>query len=224
MYIDMEHSPLNMETVADMIFRLVGIATIVRTPGPDGVLCPGRWTAALMGCLFPRRTREQVEQIVEWTSISHRLAGMSLRRAHSRYGKVKAQEYCSEANESTVVVIQIESKKAIDDLEQLVSVQGVDAAFIGPADLSQTYGLPGQANDPKILADLERFIKVCQDHNVVPGIHVYDQESFKKWYPGMRLFAYRNDISMLADTAAQCAADIQGCFGNTTSNGGAKHV
>ena len=215
MYIDMEHSPLNMETVADMILgaRYAGIATIVRTPGLDRCALSRPLDSGADGVLVPQTgTREQVEQIVEWTKyypIGQR--GMSLRRAHSRYGKVKAQEYCSEANESTVVVIQIESKKAIDDLEQLVSVQGVDAAFIGPADLSQTYGLPGQANDPKILADLERFIKVCQDHNVVPGIHVYDQESFKKWYDaGMRLFAYRNDISMLADTAAQCVADIQG--------------
>ena len=59
MYIDMEHSPLNMETVADMILgaRYAELRPSSALRGSIGVLCPGRWTAAPMGCLFPRRRR-----------------------------------------------------------------------------------------------------------------------------------------------------------------------
>ncbi|MGI6036861.1 MAG: HpcH/HpaI aldolase family protein [Limnochordia bacterium] len=212
MYIDMEHSPLNMETVADMILgaKYAGIPTIVRTPGIDRCALARPLDSGADGVLCPQtETREQVENIVAWTKyypLGQR--GMALSRAHSRYRSVKAQEYCPEANDSTVVVIQIESKNAIATLDQLVSVEGVDAAFIGPADLSQTYGLPGQANDPQIVEDLHKFIKICQDHDVVPGIHVYNPTDLRRWYDaGMRLFAMRNDISMLSGAAAQAVAE-----------------
>lgn len=214
-YIDMEHSSYSIETVADMIAvsKAHDIVTIVRTPGLSRLALSRPLDAGAEGLLIPQvETEEEVKQIVEYTKyypLGER--GMALRRAHSNFAQVKTADYIKLANEETLIVIQIESERAINDLEKLVRVEGVDAAFIGPADLSQSYGIPGQTGDPRITAALERFIRVCNDHGVAPGIHVYDMESAKKWIDaGMRLIAYSNDISMIVDTGSKYTAELKG--------------
>lgn len=214
-YIDMEHSSYSIETVADMIAvsKATDIVAIVRTPGLSRLALSRPLDAGAEGLLIPQvETEEEVKQIVEYTKyypLGER--GMALRRAHSNFAPVKTAEYIQLANEQTLIVIQIESERAIRDLEKLVSVKGVDAAFIGPADLSQSYGIPGQTGDPRIAAALERFIRVCNDYGVAPGIHVYDMESAKRWIDaGMRLIAYSNDISMIVDTGSKYTAELKG--------------
>lgn len=218
-FIDMEHSSYNMETVADMIAVAQGtnLMALVRTPGLSRLALSRPLDAGADGLLIPQvETEEEVKQIIEYTKyypLGQR--GMALRRAHSAFAKVNTPEYIKRANEETLIVIQIESQLALQDLEKLVAVEGVDAAFIGPADLSQSYGVPGRSDDPRIQEDLKRFIRVCEKFGVAPGIHVYDMEAARRWIQaGMRLIAYSNDIAMIVDTATQYAKDLRNYIQN----------
>lgn len=216
--IDMEHSAFNMETVQDMILacRAAGIQSVVRTPGMERCSLSRPLDAGADGILVPQvETREEVEAIVRETRyypLGER--GCALRRLHSDYQKVNSVEYMAHANEEALVVIQIESEKAINHLEELVSVPGVDAAFIGPNDMSQSYGVPGQMKHPKMIAAYKRLIEVCNAYGVAPGAHLSNLDDVKEWVgAGMRLIGYSNDINMLVDAASKQVADIKAILG-----------
>lgn len=214
-YIDMEHSSFSIETVADMMAaaKATDMMAFVRTPGLGRLELQRPLDAGADGLLIPQvQTADEVRQIVAYMKYyPNGERGMALRRAHSSFAKQPAAQYMTHANEESMVIIQLESKVAMRDIEQLVSVPGVDAAFIGPADLSQSYGKPGQSDDPEIMADLTNFIAACNKYGVAPGIHVYDMKVAKKWIDaGMRLIAYSNDISMITDTGAGYTAELKG--------------
>ncbi len=212
--IDMEHSTYSLETVGDMITaaKSTNLHTVVRTPGLSRLALQQPLDAGADGILVPQvDTVDEVRQIVAWTKY-HPLGerGMAMRRGHSNFAPVKAAEYTQHANEETLVVVQIESKQAIEDIDNMVSVPGVDAAFIGPADLSQSYGMPGRSEDPVIMEGLMKFIAACNKHGVAPGIHVYNMEKAKWWIDqGMRFIAFGNDISMIVDTGRAHTAELK---------------
>ncbi|MFZ5814417.1 MAG: HpcH/HpaI aldolase family protein [Bacillota bacterium] len=214
-YIDMEHSTYSLETAGDMITAAKGtnLHTIVRTPGLSRLAIQQPLDAGADGILVPQvENVAEVRQIVAWAKyfpMGER--GMAIRRGHSNFAKVNTADYTRHANEETLVVIQIESVSAIEDIDNMVSVPGVDAAFIGPADLSQSYGIPGKTEDPRIIEGLMRFIAACNRHGVAPGIHVYEMEKAKWWIDqGMRLIAYGNDISMIVDTGSRQTGELKG--------------
>lgn len=213
-YIDMEHSAYSIETLEEMITALKATNTMafVRTPGLGRLELQKPLDAGADGIMVPQvETAEEVKQIVAWAKyFPEGERGMALRRQHSSYAKVNSVDYMKHANEESMVIIQLESKTAMRDIEQLVSIPGVDAAFIGPADLSQSYGKPGQNNDPEILEDLKNFIQVCNKYGVAPGIHLYDMKAAKSWIDlGMRLICYSNDISMIVDTGSSYTAELK---------------
>lgn len=214
-FIDMEHSTYNMETVGDMITAAKGtrLHTLIRTPGLSRLALQHPLDAGADGLLVPQvEGVDEVKQIVAWMKyFPEGERGMALRRGHSDFAKHPAAEYMKHANAETLVVIQIESVAAIEDIDNMVAVPGVDAAFIGPADLSQSYGIPGKNDDPRIIDGLMKFIDACNRHGVAPGIHLYDMESAKRWIDkGMRLIAYGNDISMIVDTGTKNTTELKG--------------
>ena len=91
----------------------------------------------------------------------------------------KLRRYIADANADKILVINIESVPAINALDGLLSVPGVDVALIGPHDLSCSLGIPEQYGHPKFLDAISTFIKKAQEHGLVPGIHFWsdlDQE------------------------------------------------
>ncbi len=90
--------------------------------------------------------------------------------------------------------------RALDNIEKLVSIPGVDAVMIGPHDLSLSLGIVGQLNHPRMAEAYELVIAACRKHGVAPGIHLTEFEQAKEWLAkGMRLFTFQNDVRMLMD-------------------------
>lgn len=81
-------------------------------------------------------------------------------------------EYAANANEDIAVIVMIESKEAVDNIEEIVSVEGVDGVFIGPYDMSGSYGIPGQTSDPIITEACSRVAKACKRHGKAAGQHI----------------------------------------------------
>ncbi len=215
MIIDSEHSSFSIQTVADLILatKAADITCIVRVPNKKGHHFLSRpLDAGAQGLLVPQvETKEEVIEIIKATKyypLGQR--GMALRRAHSDFVKSDASEITKSANEETLIITQIESKKAIDNLDSLLSVEGVDAALIGPNDLSQTLGIPGQTNHPTEIEYISKMVKICKKHNVAPGIHLGSVEALKKWIDeGMKLIVVSNDISMIVDTGARLVRELR---------------
>ena len=136
--------------------------------------------------------------------------GVGLRRAHSLYGKVNAPDYLLQANEDTLIAVQAESTTAIENLEEIIAVPGIDAVFVGPFDLSVSLGIAGETSHPREIEAIEQIVEVCKAHNTIAGILIFDLDALKPWVEkGMRLIAYSSDISMLADAAAEAVATLK---------------
>jgi 2-keto-3-deoxy-L-rhamnonate aldolase RhmA len=215
--IDNEHGSYSPETISDMIAatRGAGISTIVRIPEirRETILKP--LDCGADGLLVPQvNTAHQAKEIIthaKYPPLGNR--GTALSRAHSLYGRPKADDYLVEANEATFIAVQAETLEAIENLESIASTPGIDAIFVGPSDLSVSLGIPGQTTHPKELESINKVVQVCQKHNIVPGIHMSDVQTLRAWIEkGMRFVTFSSDVDLLARAAAESISALKQGF------------
>jgi 2-keto-3-deoxy-L-rhamnonate aldolase RhmA len=214
-FIDMEHSCFSFETVSDMIVaaRAAGVPVIVRPAtrlAHEALSRPLDSGAA--GLLVPQvQTREEVENVVRWTRyqpVGER--GMALERQHTFFDGGDAVQTMAALNEEVLIAIQIESRQAVENLPELLSVPGIDVAFVGPSDLSASYGKPGKGSDPEVEEGIQRVVDECRRHGVIPGIHTGTVEMAGKWIGrGMRMIGYGTDIKLIQQVCRQSVKELK---------------
>lgn len=212
--LDNEHGAYAPETISDMIAaaRGAGLPVVVRIPEirRETILKPLDSGAA--GLLIPQvNTKQQAQEIIthaKYPPWGNR--GAALRRPHSLYRRVGAEEYLRQANEDTFIAVQAETPQAIANLEEITSVSGIDAVFVGPFDLSISLRIPGNLNHAHEIAAIERVIGVCQRQGIFSGIHLFDLAALQNWIrKGMRFVTYSSDVALLADAARQAVQDLK---------------
>ena len=172
--LDSEHGFYNPESIERMIRACDGakVPAIVRVPNCLAAAEAGRaLDAGAAGTLFPRAdgaaaVRSAIENVKYAPPGKRGLAGV---RAN-RYGSVPFDHWVLEANESTAVVIQIETAGALNAVEEIAATQWLDLLFVGPNDLSQALGVPGHYDDPRYVAALEKVASVARDSGKAAGI------------------------------------------------------
>lgn len=201
---DAEHGVFSTESVADLAAasRLAGITPIVRIPEIRRETVSRTLDLGAQGLLVPQvRHEDEVREVVRYAKfapIGER--GVALGRTHANYAKGDAAEWMARLNASTMVIIQIETSEALDRLEAIASVPGIDALFIGPNDLASSLGLPGKVDHPRVLEAFERVIASCESRGLAAGIHLFDPVAAKEWKArGIRLVAVGNDITMIVE-------------------------
>jgi 2-keto-3-deoxy-L-rhamnonate aldolase RhmA len=214
MYIDMEHSMLSIETVGDLCCAALaaGLMPIVRPSAKDPHLLTRPLDNGAMGLLIPhvdaREEAEAVVRAIRFPPLGDR--GMNLQGVHTGFGRASGEEYVTSTHAETLLLVQIESDRGIGNLDEILSVDGVDGAVIGRADLSTDLGLPGQTNHPEVVRRVERMIAACQQHQKIPGLLVQDVASAKEWITkGIRLIPYSNDVSLLINAATRAIGEIR---------------
>jgi 2-dehydro-3-deoxyglucarate aldolase/4-hydroxy-2-oxoheptanedioate aldolase len=216
--IDNEHGSYNPETIANIIAgaRGAGISVIVRIPEitRENILKP--LDAGAAGLLVPMVNSaagaEEVIRHAKYPTMGNR--GAALRRPHNMYAKVNAADYLKQANENTFIAVQAETTQAIDNINEIASVDGVDCIFVGPFDLSVSLGIPGQINHPIEVEAIEKVVAACKMHNKIAGILMFDQELLSKWIKhDFRFAVYSSDITLLADAASKAVKDLKESVG-----------
>jgi 2-keto-3-deoxy-L-rhamnonate aldolase RhmA len=214
-FVDMEHTCFDLETISEYVTaaRSVGIPIIVRPPTKSSHEALSRpLDIGASGLLIPQiKNRKDVENIVEWTRyqpIGDR--GMALERQHTNFDGSNAEETMAKLNEEVCIIIQIECREAVDNLDSILSVPGIDVALVGPADLSASYGKPGKPSDPEVEKAIIKVVEACQRHNVIPGIHTGSIEQAKLWIGrGMKLIGYGTDIKLMQQVCKQSVKDLK---------------
>lgn len=211
---DGEHSGFSIHTIADQIIaaRAAGITSVVRVPNRkyDHLLSRPLDVGA-QGLLVPNvHTVDETKNIIKRTKYYPKgERGVALSRIHTDFISASAEEIMSNSNSNLLTILQIECKEAVENIEEIISVAGVDAAIVGPNDLSQSLGIPGQIDHPKEVASIRKVVNACKNHNVAPGIHVNDFELVEKWIEeGMQLIMYLSDISMIMKMANKAINDL----------------
>ena len=162
--VDMEHSVITLHEAQQLIqvIELSGVAPLVRVGENSAYLIKRVMDAGAHGVIVPMiNTKEDARNAVnavKYPPLGTR--GVGLARAQG-YG-MDFERYKNRVNRDSVVIAQIEHIKAIENLEDILSTEGIDAFFVGPYDLSGSLGIPGQLKHPKVVKALERVMKIAK--------------------------------------------------------------
>lgn len=213
--VDCEHGPFGWQAVTDLVAAAkgAGILPFVRPPqiAKESLFKPLEAGAA--GLLIPYvKTPDEVRQILHHTKYAPMgERGMSMVRPHTDFVPREAADYVEAANRGLFTILQIETREAIDNLDALLSIEGVDAALVGPNDLALSYGKPGRIRDPELVAATERVIEAARAHNVIAGIHLTDAEALREWgEKGMNLLMWSAPELMILNAARAALQTLKG--------------
>lgn len=162
--VDMEHTPLDQMEVVHVLQAIAGtpMVPVTRVPWNDAVMVKRVLDAGVQTVLFPFiQDADEARRAVAATKYAPQgVRGMAAMSRGSRFGTVK--DYFKVANDSIGVIVQIESPYALERLEEIASVPGVDALFIGPGDLSGAMGHVGDLMHPDVLAATHDAVRRCR--------------------------------------------------------------
>jgi 2-dehydro-3-deoxyglucarate aldolase/4-hydroxy-2-oxoheptanedioate aldolase len=170
-WLDQEHAGLSITQIeeAARAARGVGLDSFVRLAPTDYATVMRPLEAGAGGVMAAQvRSARQTEEVLQWAKFHPRgLRGVNSSGYDGRYGTLPPLDYFRRANAETFIAIQIEHKDAVAEVEQIAAVAEVDVLFIGPADLSQSMGLPGEWNHPRVWEAIEWVARAARQH----GIH-----------------------------------------------------
>jgi len=214
-FIDMEHGAFSMETVADLvkIIRLTGATPLVRVPDLQYHLIARCLDAGAQGIMVPRvETREQVENIVSYSKYPPKgVRGCSVNKGHNDYRPEPMTQFIKKADAENLVILQIERGRAIDDLDSLFSVPGVDAAVLGPNDLAASLGISEDLGGEVMNEAFQKVVDAGAKHGVYTGMHIGNADKLIEWREkGMRILTFNTDLGFYRSAAASGLKYLKG--------------
>jgi 2-keto-3-deoxy-L-rhamnonate aldolase RhmA len=211
--IDTEHSPADLVQIEALarVARSAGVAPLVRITDNEYFLIARVLDCGAAGVVAPRiqsaAAAREVLAAVKYSPEGRR--GFGMRGILTDYQKIPVPEAMARANQETVVVVQVESTEAVEDLHNTVLIPGVDATMVGPNDLSISMGIPGEFDNPKFLSTLQRIADSCQGSPVAAGIHFGDVSRLAKcreW--GYRFIVYSTDMALMLNSLREGLARL----------------
>jgi 2-keto-3-deoxy-L-rhamnonate aldolase RhmA len=209
---DMEHGRCDISLLAEMVASCRGseIFPIARVPDLAYAPLSRPLDVGARGVMVPRvETKQQAEDIVsqlKYAPLGRR--GVALGIAHDLYRPGSA-EFFTQANEETVVILLLETEKAFENLDAIVSVPGVDVAWIGHYDLTVSLGIPAQFEHPRFLAAMDALVAACRRYGVAPGFLPPSPEGAVHWIgKGFRAISLGSDIGVFLEGIRRFQAHV----------------
>jgi 2-keto-3-deoxy-L-rhamnonate aldolase RhmA len=216
--IDNEHGPFNIETIAELgrAARLYGLTPIVRVPDLAYPYLAQSLDVGAQAIMLPRiytvEQAQQAVQIIKYPPVGMR--GCALNRAHTNFMAGPVAEVMAQANDETMLVIQIETQSALDAVDEMAAVPGVDVLFIGPNDLSIALGAPGQSSSPVLVSAIERVMEAGERHRVAVAIQMNDMKLATHWAQrGIRMISYGAETGLLVSAGLNATKSIREAWG-----------
>lgn len=218
--VETEHTAIDNSETLRLIMAIErgGAIPLVRLAWNDPIQCKAVLDSGAAGVIVPMvNTRAEAELAVrsaKYPPVGFR--GVGLARAQG-YGATFA-EYVREANDSTLVIVQIEHRDAVANIEEILDVPGIDGTFIGPYDLSMSMGLPGQLDHPEVVAARQTVLSATRARGLAAGIHLVHPDRAatdlaRYVAEGYRFIALGTDILFLGDSARALAATARATIG-----------
>ncbi|MBM3708474.1 MAG: 4-hydroxy-3-methylbut-2-en-1-yl diphosphate synthase [Actinobacteria bacterium] len=174
-WIDSEHGPIDKKDIDlhIMTVRGAGVAPFVRVPWNDPVLVKPFLDMGPAGIIFPfiKTEDEAVLAVRSCRYPPKGIRGFGPRRVHN-FSKIQMDKYLEIAEKEPWVILMIEQIEAVDNLEKIVRVEGVDSILVGPDDLSSSMGLLTQTRHPDVIKVLDRIAKICIEAKIPFGAGV----------------------------------------------------
>jgi 2-dehydro-3-deoxyglucarate aldolase/4-hydroxy-2-oxoheptanedioate aldolase len=213
-FLDSEHGMAGVEALANLSRAAIaaGMTPIVRVADIQYDLIARSLDCGAQGILLPRvETRDALERAVSWVKFPPMgQRGFGLGPAHIGWERASIPAMIEHFNNNTMVVLQIETLTAFERREELISVAGIDAVMVGPADLSISLGVPGEFEHPKMMETIDQVRETCVKHGVAPGVHCRSAALAKVWREkGMKFLSTGSEANFLFDKASEVAAMLK---------------
>ena len=202
MIIDCEHGPYGYGEVAAMTAcaKAMDFMVIVRVPKIDREPILKYLDMGAAGILVPMiRTDEEAKKVVEFARykpLGNR--GISTTRAHNSYDSAHIRPYMEQVNESVKILIQIETKESVENLEKIGKVKGISGLMIGPNDLSSDFGDFGNYHTDQMREAIERTAWVASENGLFSGIISSNQKLLDRAVQkGMEWISWGSELSMI---------------------------
>jgi 4-hydroxy-2-oxoheptanedioate aldolase len=185
-WIDMEHQDYSFDQVFNMAMacRATGMEPMVRIRKGDYWTYSRPLETGATGLMVPHcRSASEAEQIVRFarfTPMGQR--GMDGVEVAADYGLAAMSEYMAHANREIFIAVQVEDWEAVEAVDEIAAVEGIDILFVGPADLSQSYGIPLQFDNPLMLKAVERVAEAAARHSKWWGIPIGSAQQAEHYY------------------------------------------
>ncbi len=211
LFLDAEHGPLETRDIL-AILQAVGhrIPCIVRVPSGDEASIKRVLDMGAGGIIVPQvNTAAQAADVVRFARYSPEGSrGVGLARAHG-YG-FRFAEYVAAANQQTTVIVQAEHRTAVDNIDAITAVAGIDAVLLGPYDLSASYGLMGQIDAPEVLAGIRTVVTTCRAAGIPVGYFGVSADAVRPWITqGCSLIVAGVDVLFLGAGARRMLHDLR---------------
>ena len=199
--IDSEHSPSELENVLGQLQTIAAYPTspVVRVPWNDTVTIKRYLDIGAQSLLIPYvQTADEANAAVANTRYPpDGVRGLALNTRASRFGRLPG--YAELANEQVCIMVQIETPLALDNLEEIAAVDGIDGLFIGPSDLHAAMGHAGVTTDPEVVALIDGAIGRIIRAGKAPGVFAPIEEQARRWLDlGAQVVAVGADIGILS--------------------------
>lgn len=211
LFIDGEHGPFETSGLLDVL-RAVGhrLACVIRVASGDEASIKRVLDLGADGVIVPMvNSAEQAADVVRFARYSPQGGrGVGLARAHG-YG-LHFRDYVQTANERVAVIVQAEHIRAVENIESIVQVEGVDAVQLGPYDLSASMGKMGQVDDPEVMQAIDHVIQTCLAANIPVGWFSVSADTVPAYIErGCTLMTTGVDSVMLASAAKKVLQSLQ---------------
>ena len=200
--VDAEHSPNTLPEIRAQLQAMAGSGTsaVVRVPQGEAWILKQMLDLGVQSVLVPMiDTAEAAREMVRATRYPPegvRGVGAALARA-SGYGGIA--DYARTANDQICLMVQAESREAIENIDDIAGTEGVDCVFIGPADLSASMGYLGRMDAPEVIEAIDHAISRIRAAGKAAGIIDFDPEAARRWAEkGVTFLGVGSDVTCLA--------------------------
>jgi 2-dehydro-3-deoxyglucarate aldolase len=214
--IDVEHSPVDVEDTFKMIQAIrsgnPNCMSLVRLAGNEYSETKRYMDMGANGVICPMvNTPEEAKKVVDAVKYYPQgKRGVGFCRAN-KYG-LSLEDSIREANKESFVCVQIEHIDAVENIEGILSIDGIDAAMIGPYDLSASMGLTGEFDHPEMQKAINSTLEACKKFNVIAGIHVIKPDSDEvkmRLDQGYGFIAFSVDITMISTLSSKLVSEYR---------------
>lgn len=208
--VDMQHGLIGYPDVVPMLQALTTGATTatVRVPQNQPGFIGKALDAGAMAVIVPMVN--SVEECEAAVAAARYAPAGSRSYGPTRVSAVEGPDYFERANADVAVIPMIETVEAVDAIDRILAVPGVDAIYVGPADLSVSLGYDPASNEPEFLDTLDRIVDACESHGVVPGIHTTTATAPDRLERGFRMVTVTNDVIAMRTAVKADLALVKG--------------
>jgi 2-keto-3-deoxy-L-rhamnonate aldolase RhmA len=200
--IDMEHGAIDIPDLRTMVpvFHKHQVPVILRVPNVNPSLISTVLDLGMDGIMVPRiDNADDARSAVNASKfVPLGARGLGGACAADHFGDISIEQFIRQENDRVITIIQIETAQAMANLDSIVNVEGIDLFYIGPIDLSQSLGIPGQLDHPLLIETIKTIIKKVKSAGKPVGMHGINDEFIRFWNEqGVRYFTFGMDSALL---------------------------